>query len=114
VIFSAILHALTAALLAMHPVEAPAPHGITVSPVAPAPRVVAPAPSRGGAPAGGAPAGVPAQRPASPATVAEPETAAQLPDEVIGREENGPDGAVCTVTDAAGDMACAPGAPARP
>lgn len=70
---------LSALLILIHAVLAgawsavPAPaHGITVSPAMPAPAAVAPTPSHGRAPAGGAHASVPAQRSAAVPTVAGP------------------------------------------
>lgn len=38
--------------------------------------------------------------------------ATQRPEEVIGRQVDGPNGEVCTVTDAALDVSCSPPSPA--
>lgn len=68
-------------------VEAPAPAAVTPQPV---------------------PVAAPAETPAPAPVVEAPEVAEQLPEEVIGRQLDGPDGSLCTVVDADLTTVCEP------
>jgi hypothetical protein len=89
---------------------APAPHGVTGSPAAPAPAVVAPVPAPGGSPSRGGdsaailPAGGGSQPGPAPVTVVEP----QLPEEVAGRQVDCPGGVGTMRADGSVDCPSAP------